>query len=159
MLKIKSGLWYGNEPTSIAEILGRYYDLLPPFRAALIRSLDSTRDPSGILEVLRRHGSEALLGSGSVVLSPDQLRKATANGVFVGFDEIWFSKASQFERIPPLEVFLTSDGLNMDEGLPEGMNALMEDLDCILAMGDGCGLNLITSDCTFAALIGDIAGE
>jgi hypothetical protein len=144
----QSGLYYGNVPTGVQEVLVRLYERSPTFTTALIRCLDSDHTPSGVLGVLARYGIEGRLDASGAAVSKEELfRAAKKRGLFAGFDEVWLFEDDRPNRHIPSHIVLTSDGLDFNNGLPEGLEACMRDSRCVLALGDGCGLNYATWDC------------
>jgi hypothetical protein len=54
-------------------------------------------------------------------------------------------------------LFLTSDSVDFNQRLPDGLEAYMKESRCVLALGDGCGLNYATWSSVFAAFVDGIS--
>jgi hypothetical protein len=152
-MKTESGLYYGNVPGDVHDVLVRSDERLPAFKSALIRCLDSDRTPSRLLGLLARYQIVAGLERTGVVVSKEGLsRAANQRGLFVGFDEVLlFEYGPPKIEVPP-DMFLTFT-VDFNEALPETLEAFMRETKCVVAFGDGCGLNYATWDGSYAAFI------
>lgn len=153
MQKTESGFYYGNAPGSVGQALRLLCEQIPGFGAAALRCLDSESAPSRIIETLCACGIEARLGASGVVLTRKQVCLAAHEGLFTGFDEVWFWREESIERQFLSDIVLTSDAINLAEGLPNSLERAMQALGSFLALGDGCGLNFVTTDRDLAAQI------
>lgn len=131
----------------IGPVLEDLWEYLPAFESVAVRSLDSTHvdDLSDLNGALTRAGIHAIPSAHGPLLDKTELYRACQKELFCGFDELWFlGQGSASARIPN-ELVLTSDALVLtDDDLPR-IVPLLDDLACDLVMGDGCGLNCITT--------------
>ena len=81
-----------------------------------------------------------------MVYHNDLLRAVNVPGLMAGFDEVWLFDHGRPNKEVPLGIVLTSDAVNFNEQLPEGLETYMRETRCVLALGDGCGLNYATWD-------------
>jgi hypothetical protein len=143
-----------------ANVKGTLVRILPlcePAMIAVIRSIDSSHSETDLSQVLRFHGVLHEVINRNVCVSPSSLRHALAAEVFTGFDEVWLLPGE-----PPhigLDVLpgATSDAADFAQHVPAELLDAMEKTNCFLIMGDGCGLNYITSGERIAELIRTIA--
>ena len=92
---------------------------------------------------------------GAILVGTDVLLEMDrrTHDVFVGFDEVFLFE-TQPDEVPPPEVVLTSE-LPLTEQPAELLQAMsdwMSRSGCSVAMGDGCGVNIITVDREIANL-------
>jgi hypothetical protein len=153
MLKTKSGLYYGNVASGISEIILYLGQQVSRFPWVAIRCIDSDCASPQILEVLHRFGIEAYHKANSIFTSGEQLYLAAQKRLFSGFDELWLWHQEPRKWQFPPEMGLTSDGINLNEGLPNDVENALRQLGCVLALGDGCGLNYVTTDRSLANYI------
>jgi len=74
------------------------------------------------------------------------LWKALETDVLTGFDEVWiFRNESPTTSLESLSS-ATSDGVEFSAGMPAGLADAMDRTDCVLVLGDGCGLNYATTE-------------
>ena len=113
---------------------------------AVVRSIDSSSSMDDLVRILAFHCIAYEVVHGNVCLSMSDLQKALDAGVFTGFDEVWIISgrppAMELSQLPST----TSDGTEFSRGMPEGLPTAMEKMNCILIVGDGCGLNYATSN-------------
>ena len=71
--------------------------------------------------------------------------QARPTGLFRGFDEIYLCAEwnEEFETFPTR---ITSDLSDFSEATPLGLEDWMLEAGCLLALGDGAGLNFATPD-------------
>jgi tRNA U34 5-methylaminomethyl-2-thiouridine-forming methyltransferase MnmC len=100
-----------------------------------------------------RFGVQARLEGTAVLVLPEQLYRAARVPVFTGFDEVRLFEHERPEKEVPSRLVLTSDAVDFNERLPDALEAYMRETRCVLALGDGCGLNYATWDSAFAAFI------
>jgi hypothetical protein len=128
-------------------MLAEFYERLPAFEFALIRCLDSDNSASGVLTVLNGYKIDARLElPGVMVFKKDLVRAAKERGLFACFDEVWLFDRDWPTKEVPAHLFLTSDAVNLNERLPDSLEPYMRETNCVLAFGDGCGLNYATWD-------------
>ncbi len=113
---------------------------------AVIRSLDSARSQRDVSQVLSFHKVDYRVVASHICVAAEELWKAWENEVFAGFDEVWPFR----EKLPSVSLEFvpnaTSDGENFSEALPVGLGEAVEQSDCLLVNGDGCGLNYASHD-------------
>ncbi len=141
------GVASGNSPAgTVRDALTEVRDLLCCASGAIIRSLDSAHSELDLSRILSFHGVEHAVSSGSVCVTMTSLWRAVEQGVMTGFDEVWIHgnglPAINLENVPGA----TSDGVDFSAGIPAGLADAMDATDCILVLGDGCGLNYATPD-------------
>ena len=120
---------------------------------AVIRSIDSARSQDHLRRSLATYRVPYEVTNGNVCVSIDALQKALGEGAFTGFDEVWIADGK-----PPafdLASFpsATSDGADFSLNVPHELSRAMEDANCILIVGDGCGLNYATTSQEFQEAI------
>jgi hypothetical protein len=146
-MKRVNGLWVGWVPTAIGATLEELPELLEEVPYALITCLDSGRD----LPVMCRTSPELrsslvsfdFLGDGLVLPTSELLELAKGGRIFYGFDEIWFLPVRPVEPKPD-DVYMVAPLKHpgeMGAGLPEWMARSQ----CVLALGDGYGMNYATN--------------
>jgi hypothetical protein len=151
-----SVMWYGwidTQAQSDIEWIGlRYPHILLDRKYAYISCIDSTRDMTSLpllLASLRRRNRNVETGSRGLWLDASTvLDLATADRtVFNGFDEVWLFDAKAQVQLPE-GMSITSE-CPITEYPDEAIAAVsrwMELSGCVLGIGDGAGLNYITTD-------------
>ena len=132
--KTESGLYYGNALGSVGQVLSVLCEHLPRFGAAVLRCLDSESALSRIVETMRARGIEVRLGVSGVVLAGGEVCRAAHEGLFTGFDEVWFWQQEPVEGQFPSDIVLTSDAVNLADGLPANLERAMQTLGSLLAL-------------------------
>jgi hypothetical protein len=149
---VSERLFHGCLQASVADIVDAGIDLLPDFELAAIPVLDSAERPGEwplVKRRLRAEGIRFMVHRGVLLLEPGELDQFASVGMFSGSDELLLCTDwnDEFEAFPGR---ITSDVQNFEEGTPLGLEEWMIDAGCLLAMGDGAGLN-------YAALDGGLA--
>lgn len=138
--------YFGNCDGSIGTTLVRCREVMASLPWALITCLDSLSDLHEIRElpVLRSqygaslHGNSILLPGSEIVRAALELKS-----FFVWFDEVWW-----FEHPPvllmPDDISITAP-VDFSEALNESAQRWFLDSNSILALGDGYGMNYMTS--------------
>ena len=112
---------------------------------AVIRSIDSAHSQDHLTKALAFHRVAYEVINGNVCVCIDTLQKALGEGFFTGFDEVWIvdGKPPAFD----LASFpsATSDGADFSSSIPDELCRAMEKMNCVLLLGDGCGLNYATT--------------
>lgn len=131
----------GNVSDALLRILrSRGHDWL-----AVVRSIDSASTTAELTKSLAFHQIAYDVISGNVCLSIENLQKAVSGGAFTGFDEVWIIAGSppafDLASLPSA----TSDGADFSADVPEELLRTMEQINCVLILGDGCGLNYATT--------------
>lgn len=140
--------------TEIRDVFAAYAEALGELGHALITRIDSSRFAS-VAEVRRFfprdiHGGR-IEEYGLILTIPALLELSKAPQYFTGFDEIWFWRHEDAAIEPPA-VRITSErpfGPATWHFDVEAELAVLRDWmaasQCVLALGDGCGLNYLTS--------------
>jgi hypothetical protein len=112
---------------------------------AVVRSIDSACTTGDLTKAIAFHHLAYDVINGNVCLSVETLKQAMSGGAFTGFDEVWIiagsPPSSDLASLPNA----TSDGADFSSELPEEVRSAMEQMSCILILGDGCGLNYATT--------------
>ncbi len=137
---------------TVADVLDAGFELLPTFELAAIPVLDNMERPGEWPAVRRRLRAEGIRGEqhrGVLLLPPGELDQIASIGLFNGFDEVYLCTEwnDEFECFPGR---ITSDLADFSEGTPLGLEDWMLDSGCLLALGDGAGLNFATLDSDIA---------
>jgi hypothetical protein len=117
----------------------------PNINYALITSLDSDRKPAKLLE--RNPDLSRLLDGTSLrdgaLLVPARLLKSseTRDQIFFGFDEVWFFPEKVVEPKPKGAWIVGPDRIG--QSTLDRLGTWMNQNRCMLALGDGNGLNFI----------------
>ena len=141
-------LHHGRLIATVADVVDAGLDVLPHFELAAIPLLDNADRPAEWPEVRRRlrsEGSRTDQHRGVLLLQPGELDRFSAVGFFNGLDELLLCAKwnDEFESFPGR---LTSDVHKFEEGTPLGLEEWILDSGCVLALGDGNGLNFATLD-------------
>ncbi len=142
----------GRLVATVADVVDAGVDLLTHFELAAVPVLDNAERPGewpAIRRRLRAEGIRADQHRGVLLLAPGELDRFSATGFFNGFDELFLCAEwnDEFESFPGR---ITSDAQNFSEGGPLGLEEWMIDVGCLLALGDGSGLNFATLDSDLA---------
>jgi hypothetical protein len=139
------GLYYGNVPGRVKDVLLFCCNKLPIYRLASVLSLDSNRFANDILRVLLKYDINAYIERNYVFISPEELYRTVINDkLFVGFDVVLLFAKNCPEKAIPTYMEFTSESMNYCRELPDGIDRWMKDNSCVLVLGDGCGLNYAT---------------
>ena len=119
---------------------------------AAVPVLDGTDRPGewpAVRRRLRAEGIRALQHRGVLLLPPGELDQCASVGLFRGFDEVYLCAEwnDEFEVFPGR---ITSDLADFREATPLGLEDWMLEATCLLAVGDGDGLNFATPDAELA---------
>ena len=149
-------LQFGRLDATIADAVDAGIDLLPHFEMAAIPVLENADRPAEWPEVRRRLRSEGIRTRqhrGVLLLEPGELDKLSSVGMFRGLDELFLSTEwdDEYEGFPGR---ITSDLHDFSEGTPLGLEEWMIDSGCLLALGDGRGLNFACLDAELAERLG-----
>ncbi len=141
-------LHHGRLIATVADVVDAGLDVLPHFELAAIPMLDNADRPAEWPEVRRRLRSEGIRTDqhrGVLLLQPGELDRFSSVGFFNGLDELLLCVEwnDEFESFPGR---LTSGVHKFEEGTPLGLEEWMLDSGCVLALGDGNGLNFATLD-------------
>lgn len=143
---------FGSLRASVADVIDAGIDVLPHFEMAAIAVLEHMERPGEFPEMRRRLRAEGIRPTdhrGVFLLTPGDLEKAASVGILNGGDEIYLLSEwnDEFEVFPGR---VGGEAVDLSEGTPLGLDEWMIDVNCILALGDGRGLNFATADAELA---------
>jgi hypothetical protein len=145
-------LFHGCLRATISDVLDGSVDLLPHFELGAIPVLDAQERPAEVPNIRRRLRAEGIRvreHRGVLLLEPGDLDRLNAQGLLGGGDEVLLTSEwnDEFEAFPGR---FTTDIADFSTTTPLGLEEWMLDTRCILAMGDGRGLNFATLDAGLA---------
>jgi hypothetical protein len=145
-------LHHGRLQASVADIVDLGLDVLPHYELAVIPMLDGAERPAEWPEVKRRLRSEGVRAAahrGALLLEPGELDRAVSVGILGGNDELFLCSEwnDEFEAFPGR---VGGEAQGFDESTPLGLEEWMIHAGCLLALGDGNGLNFATLDAALA---------
>jgi hypothetical protein len=145
-------LHHGRLIATVADVVDAGFDLLPDFQLAAIPVLDNAERPAEWPVVRRRLRAEGIRHHehrGVLLLESGDLDLLGNSGFLRGMDELYLCAEwnDEFEAFPGR---ITSDAQDFNEGSPLGLEEWMIDSGCLLAAGDGDGLNFATLDLVLA---------
>jgi hypothetical protein len=145
---VSDRLFHGCLTASVADVVDAGIEFLPDFELAAIPVLDNAERPGEwplVRRRLRAEGIRVSVHRGVLLLEPGELDQFASVGMFGGADELFLTTEwnEEFEGFPGR---ITSDVQNFEEGTPLGLEEWMIDTGCLLALGDGTGLNFATLD-------------
>lgn len=141
-----SEIFRGRLDASVSEVVDAG-DLLPEFELAAIPVLEGVDRPGEEPAVRRRLRAEGIRPTehrGALLLDPGELERFSSVGLFGGADEVLLAREweDEFESFPGR---ITADAADFRDGLPTGLEDWMQDVGCVLVLGDGGALNYATS--------------
>ena len=144
---------HGRLDGSVAAVVEAGLELMPDFGLAAIPLLDGQERPAEWPTVRRRvraEGIRVVEHRGVLLLAPGELDQFGSVGLFTGNDELLLVAEwnDEFESFPGR---LTTESHNFNETSPLGLEEWMMDAGCLLALGDGHGLNFATLDAELGA--------
>ena len=150
--QLSDRLHHGRLKASVADVVDLGLDVLPHYELAAIPVLDGAERPAEWPEVKRRLRTEhvrAATHRGVLLLEPGELDRCASVGFLNGNDEIFLCSEwnDEFEAFPGR---VGTDAQDFNEGTPLGLEEWMIDTGCLLALGDGAGLNFATLDAALA---------
>ena len=137
---------HGRLTAGISDIVDGGFDLLPTFELAAIPLLDGAERPGEWPEVKRRLRAEGIRTRqhrGMLLLEPGDLDKFSSLGLFEGSSEL-FLCSEWNDELEPFPGRISPDLHDFNEGTPLGLEEWVADAGCLLALGDGNGLNFVT---------------
>jgi hypothetical protein len=145
---VSDRLHHGCLVASVAAIVDAGLELLPDFELAAIPLLDGQERPAEVPAIRRRvraEGIRVVEHRGVLLLAPGELDQFGSVGLFTGNDELLLALEwnDEYEAFPGR---LTTESHNFNEVTPLGLEEWMMDSGCMLALGDGQGLNFATLD-------------
>ena len=141
-------IYFGCLAGTVSEVLDAGIDMLPAFELAAVPVLDGTDRPGewpAVRRRLRAEGIRFVQSRGVLLFPPGELDQCATVGLFRGFDEIYLCAEwnEEFESFPTR---ITSDLCDFSNATPLGLEDWMLEAGCLLALGDGAGLNFATPD-------------
>jgi hypothetical protein len=141
-------LHHGRLIATVADVVDAGFDLLPHFELAAIPLLEGAERPAEwpvVRRRLRAQGIRTDQHRGVLLLQPGDLDHLSSLGFFRGTDELLLCASwnDEFESFPGR---LTSDVHDFNETTPLGLEEWVVDSGCMLALGDGNGLNFASLD-------------
>ncbi len=133
---------------SVSEVVDAGIDLLPHFEMAAIPVLENTERPAEVPElrrVLRAEGIRPTQHRGVLLLEPGALEHLSTSGFLKGMDELYLLSEWN-EEFEAFQGRITVDAQDFNETTPLGLEEWVIDTGCLLALGDGGGLNFATLD-------------
>jgi hypothetical protein len=101
---------------------------------------------------------EHKIAYGNVWIAARCIDEATAMHLFTGFDEVWL-----YEEAPHFDLSCvhgsTSESTDFSKELPVDTAEAIVKTKCRAALGDGCGLNYVTTDQDLAVRIEEVASD
>jgi hypothetical protein len=142
---------FGRLKGAVADVLDSGLEL-PGFEMAALPVLEGTDRPGewpAVRRRLRAEGIRCAQSRGVLLLPPGELDQLSSVGFFNGFDEVYLC-AEWNEEYEAFPVRITSDLADFSEATPLGLEDWMLEVRCVLALGDGDGLNFATPDADMA---------
>jgi hypothetical protein len=141
-----------NPALDVPSALGRVRE--PAAWTVLVSMLDSTPEVAtlpSLVPALRRAGiAVGVVGDDVALAWRDSRGLVEADDVLTGFDEVWLCRGVPAEPRP------VADRLTCDRPLteppPRALGVWMREQGVVAGLGDGDGLNFVTSDEALAAL-------
>ncbi len=139
-------LLHGCLKATIPDVVDAGIDLLPHFELAAIPVMEAQERPVEVPTIRRRLRAEGIRvreHRGVLLLEPGMLDQFNTLGLFAGTDELLLCTEwnDEFESFPGR---FSSDVSDFSTGTPLGLEEWMLDTGCLLALGDGMGLNYAT---------------
>jgi len=144
-------LHFGRLRASVADVVDAGIDVLPHFEMAAIAVFEGVEHPGEFPEIRRRLRAEGIRSAvhrGVLLLTAGDLEKAVSAGLLSGSDELYLLEEWN-EELEPFPGRVTGD--DFMKGTPLGLDEWMVDAHCMLALGDGAGVNFATYDGELAA--------
>ena len=138
---------------TVADVVDGGIDLLPHFEMAALTVLEHMERPGEWPEMRRRLRAEGIRPvdhRGVLLLTPGDLERACSVGILGGGDELCLLSEGndEFEAFPGR---IMGDAVDFSVDTPLGLEEWMFYSNCILALGDGPGVNFATADPELAA--------
>jgi hypothetical protein len=137
---------------TVSDVLDAGLEVLPTFGLAAIPVLDGTDRPGewpAVRRRLRAEGIRCAQHRGVLLLPPGELDQFASVGLFRGFDEVYLC-AEWNDEFEAFHARITSDLADFREATPLGLEDWMLQAGCLLALGDGDGLNFGTPEAEIA---------
>ena len=139
-------IFVGRLEASVSDLVDAGIELLPHYELAALPLLDGQERPGEEPRLRRRLRAEGVRPSehrGVLLLDPGELDRMASSGLLNGGDEMFLMAEwnDEFEAFPGR---ITPETFDFNEGSPLGLEEWMIDSGCLLAAGDGRGLNYAT---------------
>ena len=144
---MKDRLFSGRLTASISDVIDAV-DLVPDYQLAAIAVLDGNERPGEVPMIRRRlraEGIRSMTHRGALLLAPGELDRLSSLGLLSGQDELYLVAEwnDEFEVFPGR---ISADLVDFEETTPLGLEEWMVGSGCMLALGDGQGLNFAALD-------------
>jgi hypothetical protein len=141
-------LHHGRLVATVSDVVDAGIDLLPTFAMGVVPVLDGADRPGEwptVRRRLRAEGIRARQHRGVLLLEPGELDRFSSVGLFHGVCELFLCLEwnDEFESFPGR---VSADLQDFSEGTTLGLEEWMLDSGCVLALGDGDGLNFATPE-------------
>ena len=138
-------LYFGRLLATVAEVVDAG-DLLPEFELAAVAVMAGQERPGeepAVRRHLRAEGIRPTEHRGALLLDPGEMERFSSVGLLAGGDEVFFAHEwnDEFESFPGR---ISADAVDFRDGTPLGLEEWMVDTRCVVALGDGDGLNYAT---------------
>jgi len=148
-------LHHGCLKAAIPDVLDATLDLLPHFELAAIPVMEAQERPVEVPTIRRRLRAEGIRvrsHRGVLLLDSGALDQFNTLGLFGGTDELLLCSEwnDEFESFPGR---FSSDLVDFNVNTPIGLEEWLLDTGCLIALGDGFGLNFATLDADLARLL------
>lgn len=138
-------LFFGRLKASISELVDAD-DLIPHYELAAVSVMEGQEHPGEEPAVRRRLRAEGIRPTehrGTLLLDPGEMERFSGVGLLAGGDEVYFA-AEWNDEFEPFPGRIGPEIVDFAEGTPLGLEEWMLDSGCLLALGDGQGLNYAT---------------
>jgi len=143
---VSERLHVGRLRASVSEVVDAGADLLPHFEMAAVPVLEGMERPGedpAIRRRLRAEGIRPREHRGALLLEPGEVERLSSSGLLSGGDELYLF-AEWNDELEPFMGRITPDLYDFAVTSPLGLEEWMLDTGCLLALGDGAGLNFAT---------------
>jgi len=138
-------VYYGRLHATVSDVVDAG-DLLPHYELAAIAVLEGQERPGEEPAVRRRLRAEGIRPRehrGALLIDPGEMEHFSGAGMLSGGDEVFFA-AEWNDECEPYPSRFGADLADFREALPLGLEDWMLESGCVLALGDGGGLNYAT---------------
>jgi len=140
-------VYFGCLRGTVADVVDAGIDVLPHFEMAAIAVIEGTERPGEWPQMRRRLRAEGIRPAdhrGVLLLTPGDIERLASVGILTGSDELYLCAEwnDEFEVFPGR----IGEGQDFTDGTPLGLDEWMLFAGCILALGDGVGLNYAPPD-------------
>jgi hypothetical protein len=153
-MKKINNFWIGRVEASIGLLIEDLPELLIHYQYVLISCIDSSRNLRTLKSLAQAINglTDLQFVNGALLMKiNDFLKIANTYNLFNGFDEIWLFSSSPLNNLPH-EIWITGP-LDISKEIPNDLIQWMMNSGCGLGLGDGIGLNFISSDTTIVNIL------